>query len=1356
MDQNHFSRRQFLKRGISLTGGSVALGAIGTASGATTNSIVTENQLPGTAQDTWDLPAIAQYSGFGLGKTGVTHYIEGFADNISVNHGTTINFKINTDSKSYRIDIYRLGYYGGAGARLVNSTTMSAASVQPTPLTNAALGLVDAGNWTTTSSWLVPANAVSGVYIAHLFRLDTSGQNHITFIVRDDGTAHDIVFQTSDPTWHAYNGWGGPSLYGNATNADARAYKVSYNRPFATRDSIGAFAGPQDFLFGAEYPAIRWLEANGYDVCYIAGVDTDRNIGGNQLTARKVFLSVGHDEYWSGNQRTNVEAARAAGVHLAFWSGNEVFWKTRYEASTDPSATAYRTLVCYKETKDNQPIDPLDPPTWTGSWRDPRFSPPADGGRPENALIGQIWTVDSWRADTITIPYPMTTLRFWRNTNVAKTLSGKSASLVQNILGYEWDESPDNGFRPAGLFHLSSTTLAVTQYMIDYGSTDGAYTATHAMSLYRYQSSGSIVFGCGTVFWAWGLDADHDLQLSYTTDSNTVSTGAQTVNASNTPVDLNIQQASVNLFADMGIQPLTLRTSTGLVAATKSTDTTAPVSIINAPGAVQEQQIVTITGTASDTGGIVAGVEVSTDGGATWHPATGTTSWSYSWWPQEVGTFNILSRAVDDSLNLESPGPGISVTVGVGTALSLFNPSAVAPFGGTSAPATAGPSQDPSAVEVGIQFQTSGPGSVTGIRFYKNPWNTGTHVGNLWSATGTLLGSATFKSETALGWQTVMLTTPVALTPGTMYVVSFHSTGGQYSSDDNYFATTRTSGPLKAPATGGNSVFAYGSTSVFPSNSGGTDNYWADVIFAPSGSTGNQNPTAGPNSFVTTTNTTLTIQAATLLANDSDPNGFPLTITGVGSATNGTVSYNTGTQTVTFVPTTGYPSPAYTGPAGFNYTISNGNGGTATGTVSITVSVATSSVFSATSAPVNVTISDTSPVELGMKFQASVTGAAIGVRFYKGPKNVGTHVGNLWSSAGALLSSVTFSSETASGWQQAYFTTAPTLTAGATYTVSYHTSGFYSADANGFTNAITNSPLTAPSSASSGGNGVYVYGSTSAFPSSSFNASNYWVDVIFVASGSLSSQPPVANNDSGFVVAKNGSLGIAASALLANDTDANLYTLTVTGVSNPVNGTVSYNTTSQTVTFTPTANYTGPASFTYSISDGHGGTASANVSLTVSVTSSLFSPTSTPSTVTVSDTSSVELGVKFQTSVAGTITGIRFYKGPQNTSTHTGNLWSSTGALLASAVFSGETASGWQQVNFAAVTLTPGTTYTASYHTNGFYSANANYFATALTNGPLTAPATTNGVYVYGSTSAFPTNSFNATNYWVDVVFNQS
>ena len=124
---------------------------------------------------------------------------------------------------------------------------------------------------------------------------------------------------------------------------------------------------------------IRWLEANGYDVSYTTDVDTDRR--GAELLEHQVFLSVGHDEYWSGAQRANVEAARDAGVHLAFFSGNEVFWKTRWENSIDGSGTPYRTLVCYKETKANAKIDPL-PDVWTGTWRDPRFSPPPTAAGP--------------------------------------------------------------------------------------------------------------------------------------------------------------------------------------------------------------------------------------------------------------------------------------------------------------------------------------------------------------------------------------------------------------------------------------------------------------------------------------------------------------------------------------------------------------------------------------------------------------------------------------------------------------------------------------------------------------------------------------------------------------------------------------------------------------------------------------------------------------------------------------------------------------------------------------------------------------------------------------------------------------
>ena len=352
------------------------------------------------------------------------------------------------------------------------------------------------------------------------------------------------------------------------------------------------------------------------------------------------------------------------------------------------------------------------------------------------------------------------------------------------------------------------------------------------------------------------------------------------------------------------------------------------------------------------------------------------------------------------------------------------------------------------------------------------------------------------------------------------------------------------------------------------------------------------------------------------------------------------------------------------------------------------------------------------------------------------------------------------------------------ITAGTTYVASYHTSGNYSADGNYFATAHTSGSLTALASSTSGGDGVYAYGTGAVFPTNTYNAANYWVDVVFEGPPL---QPPVANNDSGFVAAENTALSIPASALLANDTDPNGLPLSITGVSNPSNGTVTYNSSTQTVSFVPTTGYTGPASFTYAITDGRTSTASANVSLTVtppppvanndsgfvatentalsipasallandtdpnglplsitgvsnpidgtvtynastqtvsfvpstagtasftySVTDglggiasanvsitvnnpptaqTLFSTSDTPATVTVSDHSSVELGVKFQALTNGTITGIRFYKGPQNTGTHVADLWTSTGTLLATATFTNESASGWQQVNFSS------------------------------------------------------------------------
>ena len=553
---------------------------------------------------------------------------------------------------------------------------------------------------------------------ATLVREDGStARSQILFVVRDDTRHAAMLFQTSDTTWQAYNEWGGNSLYSGAPAG--RAYKVSYNRPLATR---GLSEGPaHSNFFSAEYPMVRFLERNGYDVSYASGIDTDRS--GGELLEHQIFMSVGHDEYWSGAQRANVEAARDAGVNLAFFSGNEMFWKTRWEPSIDGSGTAYRTLVSYKETHANAKIDPT--PAWTGTWRDPRFSPPADGGRPENTVTGQLFTVNGLIENSIKIDDEEGRLRLWRNTAAASLSSGSLLVTPRGTLGYEYDEDIDNGSRPPGLLRLSTSFDNVDpHYLLDYGSTYGAGTATHHLTMYR-APSGARVFGAGTVQWSWGLDDVHD-------------------NAP-TPVDATMQQATVNLFADMGVQPATLQA--GLVPATQTTDNTGPVStIVNPVGGstVPVGAPLTISGIASDVGGKVGSVEVSTDGGTTWHPAVGRSEWTYTFTPSVQTPLTIKARAVDDSANLGAATPGVNLTVG---------PPATCPC--SLQPTTASPSTptfaDPGAVELGVRFRSDTSGWITAVRFYKGPGNVGTHVGNLWSSTGTLLAHRDVRRRVLVG-----------------------------------------------------------------------------------------------------------------------------------------------------------------------------------------------------------------------------------------------------------------------------------------------------------------------------------------------------------------------------------------------------------------------------------------------------------------------------------------------------------------------------------------------------------------------------------------------------------------------------
>jgi hypothetical protein len=409
-------------------------------------------------------------------------------------------------------------------------------------------------------------------------------------------------------------------------------------------------------------------------------------------------------------------------------------------------------------------------------------------------------------------------------------------------------------------------------------------------------------------------------------------------------------------------------------------------------------------------------------------------------------------------------------------------------------------------------------------------------------------------------------------------------------------------------------------------------------------------------------------------------------------------------------------------------------------------------LWSDSDTPSLVTDPDEASVELGVRFKSSEDGVVAGVKFYKGPKNTGIHTGSLWDSAGNRLANVTFKNETAEGWQRARFENPVMIQANAIYTVSYHApNGSYSSGENYFTwDGRTNGALTAEKTSDEAGNGVYAYGDESVFPTSTYHGANYWVDVIFTPKSAMKPAVPAnvsAHQQRDAIVVK-----------WDNSTDGDLA---AEGYRIYRDGLQIAEVAATAREYTDTTNLANATEYIYTIratAQGAESDLSQPASVVYATPISVW-PDETVTEVTHhEDANAVELGVKFRTTTSGKVTGVKFFKGDKNVGPHTGSLWDTAGNRLATVTFADETVRGWQRAYFAEpIAIDSNKTYVISYHTNGFYAAESGYFHDKnAANGSLTALQNhtdgTNGVYMYGD-SAYPANSYNAANYWVDVIF---
>jgi hypothetical protein len=426
------------------------------------NPIQTENARPGTNE----------WRAF---DDNVNGEIEGYASATSVNQGESISLYVNTTATTYNIDIFRMGWYAGTGARRVAATVVRTGHHQTIPTPDPTTGLIEC-NWTDPYTFTIPSDWVSGVYLAKLTTGSGPIKNqYIMFVVREDSRTSNHNFQLTVTTSQAYNNWGGKALYSNVSTGGA-ARKVSFNRPYNDGSGTGMF------LWRWEYNMVRFMEREGYDVTYSTNIDTHRRP--SLLLNHRSFLSVGHDEYWSWEMRSNVEAALAAGVNLGIFSANTCYWQVRFEPSAI-NGVPDRTMVAYKEVALQEDPYALDKDHSNDNRITTQFrlSPV---NHPESALLGVeyiYYPVDS----AIVIDNVTSAPWVFEGTGLV------TGSTLPGLLGHEVDAMDQ--FSPAGTVRLGHSPF-----------TDTSTNTTRYSDMTVYTTGNATVFATGSIQWAWGLD----------------------------------------------------------------------------------------------------------------------------------------------------------------------------------------------------------------------------------------------------------------------------------------------------------------------------------------------------------------------------------------------------------------------------------------------------------------------------------------------------------------------------------------------------------------------------------------------------------------------------------------------------------------------------------------------------------------------------------------------------------------------------------------------------------------------------------------------------------------------------------